>query len=604
MKHFYLPFEKKESFSYSHASIEQLTEYEKYQLSFHPERPKHLDYLTVFDEAQECLQNDQYGSCIIQTHRAVLRNGGNAWWPVMLIGQQSAPTSDFEVLSQLMRSPEEVAKWNHGMPTPAAFEKAIEAIKLAEQENRIIITVIDTAGADPTEQSEGGGIAWKIGRCMQLLAEATVPTLSVIINRGCSGGAIALTGCDAVLAMQYATYMVISPEACSSILFRTREKAGMAAQISQITAQEGVKNGIIDDIILEHDGPAHHFPKSAIQSFKAAMVKWVNKLSQTPPARIFSKRMERWEKTGQWDTITEKEILSFEKPVSYFITKPEKILFVARHKNCIDNAGKKFLDPVLYSKLFADNFVCEICGHRYVRLTAHDYIDLVLDEGSFSEHPETRYIVDRDILDFPDYRKKIGEAQHKTGAASSFITGNGTIEGEPVVFCATNFNFLGGSFCMSTAEKIWQACKIAIERGVPLVIQATGGGARMHEGCSSMVGLPKLHVAISSVEKAGLPVITIITDPTLGGVAIGIGSRGIKLFEHNAGNIGFSGKRVIEQYTGKPTTKDFQTTWWLQQKGFVEKTALPTKMKSKISEIISEQKSQLCHSDSKAAGFA
>ena len=108
----------------------------------------------------------------------------------------------------------------------------------------------------------------------------------------------------------------------------------------------------------------------------------------------------------------------------------------------------------------------------------------------------------------------------------------------------------------------------------------------MHEGCSSMVGLPKLHVAISSVEKAGLPVITIITDPTLGGVAIGIGSRGIKLFEHNAGNIGFSGKRVIEQYTGKPTTKDFQTTWWLQQRGFVENTALPTNMKYKITELL------------------
>jgi len=75
VKHFYLPFEKREGFSYSHESIEQLSEYEKYQLSFHPERPKHLDYLTVFDDAEECLQNDLHGSCIIQTHRAVLRNG-------------------------------------------------------------------------------------------------------------------------------------------------------------------------------------------------------------------------------------------------------------------------------------------------------------------------------------------------------------------------------------------------------------------------------------------------------------------------------------------------------------------------------------------------
>ncbi|MEI7789376.1 MAG: carboxyl transferase domain-containing protein [Chlorobiaceae bacterium] len=587
MKHFYLPFEKREGFSYSHESIEQLSEYEKYQLSYHPERPKHLDYLTVFENAEECLQNDLHGSCIIQTHRAVLRNGKNMW-PVMLIGQQSGPTSDFALMRKLMRSPDEIKKWNQGMPTPAAFEKANNAIELAELENRIIITVIDTAGADPTEESEAGGIAWKIGRCMQLLAEATVPTLSVIINRGCSGGAIALTGCDAVLAMEFSTYMVISPEACSSILFRTREKAGFAAEISQITAKEALKNGIIDEIIREPEGPAHRFRKSALQSFKKSMAKWLDKLSKIPSNKVFARRMERWEKIGQWNTITEEEIVEFEKPVSFFIPKPKRLLFVARHKNCYNLMGKKMLDPILYTKLLADNFVCETCGHRYVRLTAHDYIDLILDPGSFQEHADTRYIVDRDILKFPDYRKKLNEAQQKTGAAASFITGDATIEGEPVVFCVTNFNFLGGSFCMTTAEKIWRASKTAIKRGVPLVVQATGGGARMHEGCSSMVGLPKLHVAISSVERAGLPVITIITDPTLGGVAIGIASRGLKLFEHNAGNIGFSGKRVIEQYTGIPTTRDFQTTWWLQQKGFVERTALPSKLKYKITEILAE----------------
>jgi acetyl-CoA carboxylase carboxyl transferase alpha subunit len=591
VKHFYLPFEKKEGFSYSRESIEQLSEYEKYQLSFHPERPRHLDYITVFDDVEECLKNSEHGSCIIQTHRATLREGDKEF-PVMLIGQQSAPTSNFREMRHLMKIPDEIKKWNHGMPTPAAFEKAIQAIALAEKEHRTIITVIDTAGADPTEESEGGGIAWKIGRCMQSLAESTVPTISVIINRGCSGGAIALTGCDAVLAMEYATYLVISPEACSSILFRTRDKANLAAEISQITAREAFSNGIIDELIPEDEGPAHHFAEEAKLSFKNSLLQWIDKLNRTPKKDIFTKRLERWAKIGQWNTMSEEEICSFEKQVSLFIPKPKKVLFVARHKNCFDGAGKKKLDPVLYSKLLGDNFVCETCGHRYVRLSAHDYITFILDEGSFTEHPETRYIVDRDILNFPDYADKLKEARQKTGAASSFLTGNASIEGEPVVFCATNFNFLGGSFCMSTAEKIFRACRIAIERRSPVIIQATGGGARMHEGCSSMVGIPKMHVALSSVEKAGLPVITIITDPTLGGVAIGFGSRGIKLFEHNAGNIGFSGKRVIEQYTGKPTTKDFQTTWWLQQKGFVEKTARPWEMKQEILAIIRAHKSQ------------
>lgn len=585
VKHFFLPFEKKDDFSYSAALVENLTEYEKYQLSFHPERPKHLDYLTVFDHVEECLANDLHGSCLIQTHRAELRRNDKVW-PVMLIGQQSGPTSDFAEMKRIMRNHAAVTQWNHGMPTPAAFQKAIEAVAIAEQENRIIITMIDTAGADPTEESESGGIAWKIGRCMQALAEATVPTLSVIINRGCSGGAIALTGCDAVLAMEYSTYLVISPEACSSILFRTRDKANLAAEISQITSKEGLKNGIVDEIIPEPAGPAHRYPHEALESFRDVAGRWIETLGTAPRESLQKRRIERWQKIGQWDTTTEDEIARYEKQVSGFIPKPEKTLFVNRHKRCRNDEHRIVHDPVLYTQLLADNFVCRTCGHRYTRLSAHDYIGMILDDGSFAEHPETRYIVDKDILNFPEYADKLLDAREKNGTMTALITGNGTIEGERVVLCATSFGFLGGSFCMSTGEKIWQASRIAIEQRSPLIIQAAGGGARMHEGCSSMVSIPKIHLAISLVEQAGLPVITVVTDPTLGGVAIGFGSRGIRIFENNAGNIGFSGKRVIEQYTGHKTSKDFQTTAWLQSKGFVDMISHPLDLKLHIGEII------------------
>jgi acetyl-CoA carboxylase carboxyl transferase beta subunit/acetyl-CoA carboxylase carboxyl transferase alpha subunit len=585
VKHFFLPFEKRKGFSYSARVVNNLSEYEKYQLSFHPERPKYLDYLTVFDNVSECLSNDLHGSCLIQTHRAVLRHNGSDW-PVMLIGQQSGPTSDFTELTRIMQDQTQVVRWNHGMPTPAAFDKAIEAIAIAERENRIIITMIDTAGADPTEESEAGGIAWKIGRCMQALAEAKVPTISVIINRGCSGGAIALTGCDTVLAMEYSTYLVISPEACSSILFRTRDKANLAAEISQITSREGLKNGIVDEIIPEPAGPAHRFSGEALESFREVAGRWVEAFGKEADETLQKRRIERWQKIGQWDTTTEEEISGYEKRVSNFIPKPEQNLFIARHKHCRNDEKRQVVDPVLYSKLLADNFVCSTCGFRYTRLTAHDYVGLILDENSFSEHPETRYIIDRDILDFPEYADKLREDREKNGMATALVTGDGTVEGREVVLCATSFGFLGGSFCMSTGQKIWEASRIAREKQRPLIIQAAGGGARMHEGCSSMVSIPKIHLALSLVEQAGLPVITIVTDPTLGGVAIGFGSRGIRIFEHNAANIGFSGKRVIEQYTGRKTSKDFQTTAWLQNRGFVDMVAHPLELKNRIAEII------------------
>lgn len=587
MKHFFFPFEKKQGFSCSAEDIKQLNEYEKYQLSFHPERPRYLDYLGIFEEVEECLRSEAHGGCLIQTHRAVLDTPKGAL-KVMLVGQQSAPTSDFEQLQELMQNDGLAEQWNQGMPTPGAYERALQAIDLARQENRLIITMIDTPGADPTEEAEAGGIAWKIGKCMQALAETPVPTISVIMNRGCSGGAIALSGCDRVLAMEYATYLVISPEACSSILFRTRAKASHAAEISQITAREALVHGIVDALVPEPEGPAHRFPEAAMASLKESLGTHAIELSAIPSEKMFSVRTERWRAIGQWDEIEEPDMAFFEENISRCIHKPAGTLYIKRHKGCRGIDGRRLYDPVFFPELLENNYVCPDCGYRYTRLSAKDYIDLVLDPCSFREHPETRHIVDRDILHFPHYREKLEEARVATGMASAFITGDGTILGRGVVFCATDFGFLGGSFCMSTGEKIWRACEKAIERNCAIILQAAGGGARMHEGCSSMVSIPKIHVALSRVENAGLPVITIITDPTLGGVAIGLGSRGIKLFEYNAGNIGFSGKRVIEQYTGKETSPGFQTTRWLKEKGYAEHIVRPDRLRHNISLIIGE----------------
>ncbi|ASQ90675.1 acetyl-CoA carboxylase carboxyl transferase subunit alpha/beta [Prosthecochloris sp. GSB1] len=587
MKHFYLPFEKRPDFNCSAEAIGQLGEYEKYQLSFHPERPKYLDYLSIFDRVEECLQSDLPGACLIQTHRALL-DTANGPLEVMLIGQQSAPTSDFEELQKIMKNNGLARQWNNGMPTPAAYERAIGAIDLAGKEGRLIITMIDTPGADPTEEAEAGGIAWKIGKCMQSLAESPVPTISVIMNRGCSGGAIAMTGCDRVLAMEYSTYLVISPEACSSILFRTRNKASLAAEISQITSREAHAHGIVDDLVPEPEGPAHRFAEAAKRSLKQALGNHAAALAAIPRETIFEHRIEKWRGIGKWDTLSESAVAAMQKQVSRKLKKPDDSPFIKRHSRCRDSSGRRFYDPVLFERLLAENYVCSECGYRYTRLSAQDYIDLVLDRESFREHSETRHIVDLDILAFPGYREKLLEARKSTGMATAFITGDGTVDGRDVVFCATDFGFLGGSFCMSTGEKIWQAAQIAIRRRCPLIVQAAGGGARMHEGCSSMVSIPKAHVALSRIERASLPLVTIVTDPTLGGVAIGFGSRGIRLFEYNAGNIGFSGKRVIEQYTGKKTSRDFQTTRWLREQGFAEHIVRQDELKHRISEIVDD----------------
>jgi acetyl-CoA carboxylase alpha subunit len=160
----------------------------------------------------------------------------------------------YSEILEMMKDGEKVKHWNHGMPTPASYERAIRAVDAANEEGRMIITFVDTPGADPTEESEAGGIAWRIGETIQKLIESNTPTLSLIINRGCSGGAIALTGCDCVLAMENSTYLVITPAACSSILFHTRHRANEAAEVCQITSREGFKSGIVDEMVPEEPG--------------------------------------------------------------------------------------------------------------------------------------------------------------------------------------------------------------------------------------------------------------------------------------------------------------------------------------------------------------
>lgn len=576
---FNYPFEQN-GFDYSQESIASLSEYEKYQFSFHPERPKYLDYLSIFENVNSCFETDKFGNCLIQTHRAEFFG-----IPVMLVGQQSGPSSNYINMRKSMMDPYQIQKWNHGMPVPISYERAVKAIYLAEEENRILLIFIDTPGADPTERSEANGIAWRIGDAIHALADVKVPTISIIINRACSGGAIALTGTDVTLALEHSTYLVITPEACSSILFHTRSRANEAAEISQITSRKGFNHGIVDELIPELGGFAHIDPEQTKISVQSTLKKYVSRFANFTGDNVIKNRIDRWGKIGQWEMIDSIELETFHLPVSR-IPKPESTGYINRHKNCYNENGIHQYDPVLFSNLKQSNFICDVCGHRYVRPSAWDYIDWMVDSGSFFEHEETKFIADKDILGFPGYIEKLKETRIKTGLLTAMITGDGTICGKKIVLCTTDFGFLGGSFCMSTGEKVWRAAQIAINKNIPMVIQACGGGARMHEGCSSMVSIPKAQLAISRVEQAGLPVVTLITDPTLGGVAIGIGSRGQRLFEFNAGHIGFSGKRVIEQYTGEKTSPGFQTVNWLKEFGHAEDIVHPKNLKEKIFSMI------------------
>ena len=383
-------------------SSSKLGSYDAYKLSCHPERPRYLDYLHLFSSVEPCCSSNRLGNELIQTHRAALIIDGIRV-DVMLIGQQVGPSSNLQELKTMMRSKEELTRWNNGMPTAASFERAMEAVSIAVAENRPIITFVDTPGADPTERAEREGIAWRIGSTIGHLLDAPVATVAVILNRACSGGAVALTACDHILALENSTFSPIAPEACSSILFRNRDRADEAAELLQLTAADGLRNGVIDEIVSEGPEPAHIDPKPIFDNLSRALKRSIQTLTDRPSQDLIKDRDERWHKMGRWGTASSEHVASLE-PTDSFLPEPTDLGYIMRHKDCRDSSGRRLYQPVVRSKLIANRLLCEDCGKRYAYRSLPENMAAVLDPDSFLEHDETKLIIDQDLLGFPSTR--------------------------------------------------------------------------------------------------------------------------------------------------------------------------------------------------------
>ena len=211
--------------------------------------------------------------------------------------------------------------------------------------------------------------------------------------------------------------------------------------------------------------------------------------------------------------------------------------------------------------------VCPECSfHR--RISAQSYIDLLTDEGSFTE----LYINLQSCnpLKFEGYADRLVRAQRKAGPHDAVITGYGTIEDEKLSLGVMEFAFMGGSMGSVVGEKIARLTQRSIEEHVPLVIVSRSGGARMQEGMLSLMQLAKTSAQISALKRERVPYISILTDPTTGGVSASFAMQGdINLAEPNA-VIGFAGPRVIKQTIGQDLPEGFQTAEFLLEKGMVD----------------------------------
>lgn len=265
-----------------------LTAWQISQLARHPQRPYTLDYIegmfTDFDEL--------HGDRAFADDPAVV--GGMArldGQPVMVIGHQKG------------RDVKERQHRNFGMPRPEGYRKALRLYHLAEKFNLPIITFIDTPGAYPGIGAEERGQSEAIARNLYAMAELKTPIISVIIGEGGSGGALALGVSDQLLMLQYGTYSVISPEGCASILYKSADKAPVAAELLGITADRLKGMGLVDRIVAEPTGGAHRAPEVVMQSLRVALKEELARLKTKSIKSLLLNRHERLMSYGTFKEV-------------------------------------------------------------------------------------------------------------------------------------------------------------------------------------------------------------------------------------------------------------------------------------------------------------
>jgi acetyl-CoA carboxylase carboxyl transferase subunit alpha len=260
-----------------------LTRWQKVQLTRHADRPYTLDYIQLMTTDFVELHGDRTFKDDKAIVGGLARLGDTS---VMIMGQQKGR----DTKSNLYR--------NFGMPNPEGYRKALRLMKLAEKFGRPVVTLLDTPGAFPGLEAEERGQAEAIARNLLEMARLKVPIIVVIIGEGASGGALGLGIGDRILMLEYAWYSVISPESCSSILWRSWEYKEQAAEALQLTAPDLKKQGIIDTIVPEPQGGAHRDHQQMATILKETILQELKALKKLKPEKLVERRIDKFSKMG------------------------------------------------------------------------------------------------------------------------------------------------------------------------------------------------------------------------------------------------------------------------------------------------------------------
>ena len=257
-----------------------LTAWQRVQISRHPNRPYTLDYIEMLTKGEFI---ELHGDRTVKDDKAMIGGFGNMdGQSVMFIGQQKGKNTKLRQYR------------NFGMANPEGYRKALRLMKMAEKFNKPIVTLIDTPGAYPGLEAEERCQGEAIARNLLEMCQLKVPVICIIIGEGASGGALGIGVGDKVHMLENTWYSVISPESCSSILWRSWDYKQQAAEALKLTSEDMFKNKLVDNIIKEPEGGAHYNPEEIYARVRETIIKDIKSLSKLDPQKRIEKRIEKF----------------------------------------------------------------------------------------------------------------------------------------------------------------------------------------------------------------------------------------------------------------------------------------------------------------------
>jgi acetyl-CoA carboxylase carboxyl transferase subunit beta len=244
-------------------------------------------------------------------------------------------------------------------------------------------------------------------------------------------------------------------------------------------------------------------------------------------------------------------------------------------------------EQIIYNKELEENFkICPKCGAHF-RLNARERIKYLFDEGSFKEFGESVHPMDPlRFVDIQPYSVRLSQTQKKTGQTDACIVGEGSIDSHEIIAALLDFDFMGGSMGSVVGEKVTLAIEKSIKSKVPLLVVSASGGARMQESILSLMQMAKTSAALAKLDEAGIPFISLLTDPTTGGVTASFAMLGDLIIAEPKALIAFAGPRVIEQTIRQQLPEGFQLSEFLLSHGMIDAIIERKDLKKYLSDIL------------------